>query len=461
MLLGDDQPQHETPWLTIGLITVCTVVYLAQIGGALPDASQRFGVIPALITGAVPEFPHQNNGWITLFTSGFLHGNEMHLVGNMIFLWIFGNNVEDSFGRLWMAFFVIICEAAANFTHIVLGPDVLRASIGASGFISGIMGAYIVLFPNAKLSIFTVRVTFELPAWLWIGFWAISQGLSFWFDPRLHAGVGYAAHLGGFAMGAVLSLTLHRFGIIATYANAAALVPRKVSESERQEFAFRQDDAKRALLIGRLTLALIAIVVVLGELTYLAVARSLNLKHFLKEAAAGNAQASGLAANGLLARNGAAALDQAVALYRKAAVDGDKPSAAKMADINWEGRIGNVDAPAYLDRANAIESDFAAAVSGDDDRLIGLAVKLADDPSVAPHRISFALAQLERIAKISSFERRNRVGLAQSVLALYHARGIGTARDPRTARFWLDSARRKGVTGLAKIVEAELEKPQG
>jgi len=150
----------------------------------------------------------------TLVTSMFLHANIPHIVGNMLFLYVFGDNVEDAFGHLRYLLFYLICGLAADFVHIVsltTPADLAIPTIGASGAISGVMGAYILMFPRARIQtlVFAYFIAVvRIPAFFFLGFWFLLQLLYAWID--LGGGVAYWAHIGGFAAGMFLALIFRR-----------------------------------------------------------------------------------------------------------------------------------------------------------------------------------------------------------------------------------------------------------
>ena len=166
----------------------------------------ELGAIPGEITGrgaAVGDCRFGGLTWGALFTSMFLHGSWMHLIGNMWFLWIFGNNIEDSMGHLrYLAFYVLTGLAAAG-AHVLSEPGSPVPVVGASGAISGIMGAYIVLYPHTRVMIAMYFRGIWLPAWVMLGYWFVVQSLSAAATPADAGGGGVAflAHIGGFAAG--------------------------------------------------------------------------------------------------------------------------------------------------------------------------------------------------------------------------------------------------------------------
>lgn len=212
--LRDDNPAEITPVVTVSFIVACTLVFFYQ--AALPPHTgelfvYRFGAIPANVFGevrlppevvAIPPFA-------TLITSMFLHGGWLHLIGNMLYLWIFGNNIEDAMGHVRFAIFYITCGILAALAHAVTAPFSTVPMVGASGAISGILGAYLLLYPRAQvlvlipLGIFT-RIMY-VPAALVLGLWFVMQVLSGGMSlGREGGGVAFFAHVGGFLAGMAL-----------------------------------------------------------------------------------------------------------------------------------------------------------------------------------------------------------------------------------------------------------------
>jgi membrane associated rhomboid family serine protease len=214
--LRDDNPTELFPIFTFGLILACVAVWLYVQGAglsppALGESICTLGAIPAEVTGAASvggPCPPGGLTWQALITSMFLHGSWMHLIGNMWFLWIFGNNVEDSMGHVRFLVFFLLTGIAAALAHVLLNPTSAVPMVGASGAISAIMGAYVVLYPRARIHtlfffVFFIRVI-PLPAWLILGYWLLIQVASHASLPATGGGVAYAAHIGGFAAGVLL-----------------------------------------------------------------------------------------------------------------------------------------------------------------------------------------------------------------------------------------------------------------
>jgi membrane associated rhomboid family serine protease len=209
--LRDDNPIRSTPVVTIGLIALCTIVFLWQI--TLPEdegeaAVYLLGFIPAVLFGRAELPEHWVPPVASIFTAMFMHGGWMHLIGNMLYLWIFGDNVEDRVGRVRFVLFYLICGAVAAFAQAL--PDVGSRvpMIGASGAISGVLGAYLVLYPRANVLVAVPLVviiqTFRVPAWIVLGFWFVAQLASSLMAAQGQGGVAFGAHVGGFVAGVLL-----------------------------------------------------------------------------------------------------------------------------------------------------------------------------------------------------------------------------------------------------------------
>ena len=221
--LRDDNPARTTPYVVWALVAVNVIIYLLEFtGGVVPT---RMGMTGPLAGWAlVPyEFIHgidiPTNGstplqpyWLTLFTAMFMHGGWLHLGGNMLYLMIFGNNIEDALGHVKFLVFYLVCGVAAALAQIFWNPDSMIPTLGASGAIAGVLGAYLVLFPRAKVDTLIVMVLItrvRLPAYILLGFWIVSQFFSHItgsLAARGHetGGVAYLAHIGGFLAGMLL-----------------------------------------------------------------------------------------------------------------------------------------------------------------------------------------------------------------------------------------------------------------
>jgi membrane associated rhomboid family serine protease len=211
--LRDTIPTRTFPAVTILLIALNVVVFLYQVSLGRENAAlvAALGAVPAQFTGAAAHAAPVVPPLLSLFSSMFLHGGFLHLAGNMVFLWIFGNNVEDSTGHLRFLVFYLLCGILAAGAHIATHPDSRLPMIGASGAVSGVLGAYFLLYPRSRivtlvfLGFFAQTVT--IPAFFFLGFWFLMQFLSGAADiAGQAAGVAWFAHVGGFAAGMVLLL---------------------------------------------------------------------------------------------------------------------------------------------------------------------------------------------------------------------------------------------------------------
>ena len=209
--LGDENPTRSKPLVTITFIVICCLIYLWQM--SLGQTGQRaiyaLGVIPARLLegGALPVSLQWVSAEMTVITSMFLHGGFMHLAGNMLYLWIFGDNVEDILGKVPFILFYLACGIIAVFTQAIPEPDSTIPMIGASGAISGILGAYVVFFPKHKVRVaipfgFFIQVL-RLPAFVVLLFWFIFQLINS-AGAGTGGGVAFRAHIGGFVAGLVL-----------------------------------------------------------------------------------------------------------------------------------------------------------------------------------------------------------------------------------------------------------------
>jgi membrane associated rhomboid family serine protease len=219
--LRDDNPKSTTPIVTVGIIIINVIVFFYQLtlgarGGRL--FIFEYGAIPAVIMGGetLPQQLQVIPAQLTIFTSMFLHGGWAHLIGNMWYLWIFGDNVEDKMGHFRYLIFYLITGLLASLSHIISSTGSAIPSIGASGAISGVLGAYLLLFPRARILTliflgFFIRLIY-IPAGFVLGFWFLLQLLSGSLAGGQDAGgVAFWAHIGGFISGLLLvSLFLKR-----------------------------------------------------------------------------------------------------------------------------------------------------------------------------------------------------------------------------------------------------------
>jgi membrane associated rhomboid family serine protease len=214
--LRDANPSRTIPFITYLLIVVNIIAFFFELslGKYLNDLVMRFGLAPAQwLADAKTYHPHVV---LPLFTSMFLHGGWMHLLGNMLFLFIFGDNVEDKFGHFRYLLFYLLAGLAAAFTQIYFNASSEVPMIGASGAIAGVMGAYVLMFPTARITTLIFIIIFikiiELPAYLFLGLWFLMQIFSGVMSLGIGGdagGVAWWAHIGGFAIG-VLSVPVLR-----------------------------------------------------------------------------------------------------------------------------------------------------------------------------------------------------------------------------------------------------------
>ncbi len=233
--IGDDNTDRTSfPWVTVTLIVINVLVFVFLQGMGTNDAfTMAMATVPAEIASGkdlvtedhiervqtqegpvnvpVPGLkPTPVSVYLTLLTSMFMHGSIMHLLGNMWFLWIFGDNVEDDMGKVRYILFYLLTGLAASLTHVVIslgGPSAEIPSLGASGAISGVMGGYLVLHPLRRVRVIMVRVLTEVPGWVACGLWFAFQIISSLqlFSGSGGGGVAFGAHIGGFIAGLFLA----------------------------------------------------------------------------------------------------------------------------------------------------------------------------------------------------------------------------------------------------------------
>ncbi|MGB5916355.1 MAG: rhomboid family intramembrane serine protease, partial [Phormidesmis sp.] len=221
----DDNPGAITPYVTYGLIALNVLVFLYEATLSAPNLQtlfETFAVVPRdLSTSFHTGFgaPHISE-WGTLLSAEFLHAGFFHVGGNMLYLWVFGNNIEDQLGALKFLLFYLACGALAGLTQWFFDPTSVVPTLGASGAIAGVMGAYIIRFPRARIltlvPLFIFLTTFRIPAFFFLGWWFVQQALYSAVSLGATAdmgsgGVAYWAHAGGFVFGAVLGPLLGLF----------------------------------------------------------------------------------------------------------------------------------------------------------------------------------------------------------------------------------------------------------
>lgn len=207
--IGDDNSaRRRFPFVTWLLIAINVAVFFLELQQG--EAFIRdWAFIPV-------EFQDDPGGELpTLLTAMFMHGGWLHLFGNMLYLWVFGDNIEDNFGHLSFLAFYLVCGFAATFAQMAFNPASAVPNVGASGAIAGVLGAYLLLFPNGKVRLLTRAGIIAVPAIIAIGFWAVLQFISLGGemvvgDSGQTGGIAYMAHIGGFAAGLALAFLFRR-----------------------------------------------------------------------------------------------------------------------------------------------------------------------------------------------------------------------------------------------------------
>jgi membrane associated rhomboid family serine protease len=232
--INDENPTELTPWMTVLLIAANFFLWF-YVQGAGADFQRLeasvgvFGARPCEITGACRTV---ELGWSALLTSMFMHGGWGHILGNMLFLWVFGNNIEDSMGHVRFLVFYVVCGLAATFAHIYFSPASTLPMVGASGAISGIMGGYILLYPGARVrTFFPPFFFFRIRAFFFLLLWFVLQlyaGLGM--QPTAEeGGVAVWAHIGGFVAGLLLIKAFDRPRLVEAKRHGVHLPPEETA----------------------------------------------------------------------------------------------------------------------------------------------------------------------------------------------------------------------------------------
>jgi len=225
--LRDDQPRFTTPYMNYFLVALNTIVFLfelsigAQSHRALDGLIYEFGIVPAHFASGLagPQHFQLTGALLSILTSMFLHGSWLHIIGNMWVLWIFGDNIEDYLGHFTYLLFYLICGLTAAITHIAMNPTSDVPTVGASGAIAGVMGAYFLLYPKARVLTLVPLIVFFtfwwLPAWIVLGYWFLLQFLSgtatsIAYSSPSGGKVAFWAHVGGFVSGLILIKVMPR-----------------------------------------------------------------------------------------------------------------------------------------------------------------------------------------------------------------------------------------------------------
>ena len=211
--IGDENEQNGVAFVSMAFIALNVIAFLFEINRPSERALQAFitawGVVPQEYTAGVdlpPTIPYPL--WTTLLTSMFLHGGWGHLGGNMLFLWIFGDNLEHRIGHLRFTGFYLLCGIAAGLAHIVFNSDSTVPTVGASGAISGVLGGYLLMFPRNRVYVLTYGGVVAVPALFMLGLWILMQfvnGVGEIARTPETGGVAYIAHIGGFVAGMALA----------------------------------------------------------------------------------------------------------------------------------------------------------------------------------------------------------------------------------------------------------------
>ena len=209
--LRDDNPTTTPPIVTIGIIVLCALVFLWQqtlSQEAATLAVYSYGVVPTVLfhNDSLPPELARIPPELSILTSMFMHGGWMHIIGNMLYLWIFGNNIEDTLGHFRFLFFYLVCGLSAALAQVLASPNSTVPMIGASGAVAGILGAYVLLFPGARVLTLLFIIIFikfiRIPAIIVLGFWFFLQLLGVMGGAI--SNVAFFAHIGGFVVGLIL-----------------------------------------------------------------------------------------------------------------------------------------------------------------------------------------------------------------------------------------------------------------
>ena len=237
--LYDDNPTFRFPVVTVSLITVMLVIWVFVQGAgfdgfAVARTVCNYGLVPAELThlrdvgfeipvaaGMTCSIDDSAINWLTPVISTFLHGSWSHVLANCLFLWVFGNNVEDVMGRGRFLAFYLLCGVVASATHVILEASSPVPTVGASGAISGALGAYLLLYPRVRVRMFLPPIfLFFVPAWLVLGWWFFLQfysGLQSFTAPEVSGGVAVWAHIGGFVAGLAFGRVFEDSSLIAEH----------------------------------------------------------------------------------------------------------------------------------------------------------------------------------------------------------------------------------------------------
>ena len=217
--LKDDNPTSSTPYIAYTVLIICIIVFILEIASPNYVTGTLFyswGFVPAALLHdfPLPEEAYRIHPVMTIFTSMFMHGGFMHIIGNMLYLWIFADNIEDDIGHTKFLIFYLMSGVAAALTQAYLDPESTIPMVGASGAIGGVLGAYIVNYPKAKVLVLIplgiIYQTFRIPAVFVLGIWFVMQFVNSSLSGSSGGGIAYGAHIGGFIFGAISILFFNR-----------------------------------------------------------------------------------------------------------------------------------------------------------------------------------------------------------------------------------------------------------
>jgi len=217
--LKDDNPTSSKPIVSYSIIFFCVIIFLAQLGlneTELREFTYSYGLIPSVLMNIdqLPDSLNKISPIGTIFTSMFMHGGWMHLIGNMLYLWIFADNIEDDLGTLNFVIFYFVSGIGAAMSQVFIDINSQIPMIGASGAIGGVLGAYLINYPNARVLVLIPFGFFsqllKIRALYVLGFWFVLQFINSFLSSSSGGGVAYAAHIGGFISGVILILFFNK-----------------------------------------------------------------------------------------------------------------------------------------------------------------------------------------------------------------------------------------------------------
>jgi membrane associated rhomboid family serine protease len=222
--ISDENPTRVTPFVTWALIAACVGVFFWQLTFDEQQSQAlmlTLGFVPKTVFGAGAAGRDGIWPWLTIFTSMFLHGGFLHVGGNMLYLWIFGNNVEDAMGHARFLLFYLVCGVAAALSEGMVSPDSSVPMLGASGAISGVLAAYVLIFPRTRITVIIplgiLLYPTKISAFYVVGFWFLLQVLNAFTTSPGAPGTAWMAHVGGFAVGLALTPALSQFPLFGRY----------------------------------------------------------------------------------------------------------------------------------------------------------------------------------------------------------------------------------------------------